>query len=100
MKTRNASFKMDMPERNIGREVLQGIGEIKAHKAGKTALRTHELADPIVKEIREAGARLAAKAGNDVHRFFENLRKAGRRYGKPLVQKPVPSDTPKTVPGP
>ena len=29
--------------------------------------------DPIVKEVREAGARLAAKAGHDVHRFFENF---------------------------
>jgi hypothetical protein len=47
--------------------------------------------DPIVKEVREAGAKLAAKAGNDVHRFFQNLRKSQKRYAKPLVRKPVPS---------
>ena len=41
--------------------------------------------NPIVKEIREAGAKLAAKAGNDLHRFFENLWKAERGYRKPLV---------------
>jgi len=55
--------------------------------------------DPIVKEIREAGAKLAAKAGNDLHRFFENLRKAERGYGKPLVREPVPGYAPKPVPG-
>jgi hypothetical protein len=45
--------------------------------------------DPIVKEVREAGAKLAAEAGNDVHRFFEKLRQAERTYGKPLIREPV-----------
>ena len=45
--------------------------------------------DPIVAEVRKAGAKLAAKAGNDLHRFFENLRKAERRYKKPLVREAV-----------
>jgi len=45
--------------------------------------------DPIVKEVREAGAKLAAEAGNDIHRFFENLRRVEKKYGKPLVCKPV-----------
>lgn len=44
--------------------------------------------DPIVKEVREAGANLAAKAGYDVHRFFENLREAEKNYGKPLISEP------------
>ncbi|MBI5528102.1 MAG: hypothetical protein HY897_17360 [Deltaproteobacteria bacterium] len=45
-------------------------------------------ADPIVKEVREAGAKLAAEAGYDVHRFFEILRRAETTYGKPLVREP------------
>jgi len=47
--------------------------------------------DPIVREVREAGARLAAEAGNDMHRFFERLRAAEASYGKKLVREPVPS---------
>jgi hypothetical protein len=43
--------------------------------------------DPIVKEVREAGAKLAAEAGYDVHRFFERLRQAEKKYGKPLVKE-------------
>jgi hypothetical protein len=45
--------------------------------------------DPIVKEVREAGAKLAAEAGYDVHRFFENLRKIEKKCDKPLVREPV-----------
>jgi hypothetical protein len=45
--------------------------------------------DPIVKEVREAGAKMAAEAGNDVHRFFANLRRVEKKYGKPLVRKPA-----------
>ena len=47
--------------------------------------------DPIVKEVREAGAKLAADAGHDIHRFFENLREAEKAYGKRLVREPVTS---------
>jgi hypothetical protein len=35
-----------MSERDIGREILEGIREIKAHKAGKIDLRTRELREP------------------------------------------------------
>jgi hypothetical protein len=45
--------------------------------------------DPIVEEIREAGARLAAEAGYDVHRSFENLREIEKKCDIPLVRKPV-----------
>lgn len=45
--------------------------------------------DPIVKEVREAGAKLAAEAGYDVHQFFENLREDERKYDRPLVREPV-----------
>ena len=48
------------------------------------------LSDPIVQEVREAGEMLAREAGNNVHRYFEMLREAQSRYGKPLVRKPVP----------
>jgi len=45
--------------------------------------------DPIVKQVREAGAKLAAEAGYDVHRFFKNLREVEKKCDKPLVRKPV-----------
>ncbi len=35
-----------MTERNIGLEILEGIKEIKAHKAGKIKLKTRELKEP------------------------------------------------------
>jgi hypothetical protein len=45
--------------------------------------------DPIVKEVREAGAKLAAEAEYDVHRFFERLREDEKKYDKPPVREPV-----------
>ena len=35
-----------MSERDIGQEILEGIQEIKAHKAGRIDLRTRELKEP------------------------------------------------------
>ena len=35
-----------MSERDIGQEILQGIQEIKAYKAGNVDLRTRELKEP------------------------------------------------------
>ncbi len=35
-----------MSERDIGLEILEGLQEIKAYKAGKIDLRTRELKDP------------------------------------------------------
>jgi len=35
-----------MSERDIGKEILEGIREIKAHKAGQKTLRTHKLNPP------------------------------------------------------
>lgn len=43
--------------------------------------------DPIVKEVRQAGAKLAEKANNDIHEFFENLRKSERNYPDKIVKK-------------
>jgi putative transcriptional regulator len=35
-----------MSDRDIGMEILEGVREIKAHKASKLALRTRELKEP------------------------------------------------------
>ena len=35
-----------MSERDIGQEILEGIREVKAYKAGKIDLRTRELKEP------------------------------------------------------
>ena len=35
-----------MSKRDIGQEILEGIQEIKAHKAGGKELRTHTLKEP------------------------------------------------------
>lgn len=35
-----------MTNRKIGKEILEGIQEIKAHKAGKAKLRARELKEP------------------------------------------------------
>ncbi len=45
--------------------------------------------DPIVSEVRKAGAELAGEAGNDTHRFFENLRATQKKYKSRLVGKEV-----------
>ncbi|NEV62022.1 helix-turn-helix domain-containing protein [Thiorhodococcus minor] len=40
-------------ERDIGREILAGIREIKAHQRGEVELRTHEVSEPDARAIRE-----------------------------------------------
>jgi len=43
-----------MSERDIGREILEGIREIKAYRAGEIDLKTRELRDPSsAREIRQ-----------------------------------------------
>jgi putative transcriptional regulator len=43
-----------MSERDIGNEILEGLREIKAYKAGNVDLRTRELSEPSsAKEIRQ-----------------------------------------------
>lgn len=43
-----------MSERDIGNEILEGIQEIKAYKAGQLELRTRELSEPSTpQEIRK-----------------------------------------------
>ena len=43
--------------------------------------------DPIVKEVREAGAILVKKANYDVHIFFDRLRETQKKYIDRLVNK-------------
>ena len=43
--------------------------------------------DPIVKEVREAGALLAKESNYDVQKFFEKLRKSQEKYINRLVKK-------------
>jgi putative transcriptional regulator len=51
-----------MPERNIGEEILQGIREIKAYKAGKIVLRTHKLKRPAAPQRIRASLKLSQSA--------------------------------------
>ncbi len=43
--------------------------------------------DPIVKEVRDAGALLAKKSNYDIQKFFNNLRKSQEKYINRLVNK-------------
>ncbi len=51
-----------MSERNIGDEILEGIREIKAYKAGKGTLRTHKLKRPASPQRIRARLRLSQAA--------------------------------------
>ena len=43
--------------------------------------------DPIVEETRARGRQLSGAAGNDMHAYFENLRRAQERYGTRVVDR-------------
>ena len=49
-------------ERNIGEEILEGIREIKAHKAGTKALRTYTLQEPSAPQAIRAKLQLSQAA--------------------------------------
>lgn len=51
-----------MPERNIGQEILDGIREIKDHKAGLKTLRTHKPAPPSAPQDIRANLQLSQAA--------------------------------------
>jgi putative transcriptional regulator len=51
-----------MSKRNIGQEILDGIQEIKEHKAGKKALRTRTITQPAPPQIIRARLRLSQSA--------------------------------------
>ena len=51
-----------MAERDIGQEILDGIREIKAHKAGKGNLRTHHLKEPAPPQVIRQRLKLSQAA--------------------------------------
>jgi putative transcriptional regulator len=51
-----------MSKRDIGQEVLEGIREIKAYKAGEKKLRTHALKEPAPPQVIRAKLKLSQSA--------------------------------------
>ncbi len=51
-----------MTKRDIGQEILEGLREIKAHKAGGKRLRTHTLKAPASPRIIRARLKLSQAA--------------------------------------
>jgi len=49
-------------KRNIGQEILDGLREIKAYKAGQLPLRTHELKPPAAPQAIRAQLKLSQVA--------------------------------------
>ncbi|MCX5969996.1 MAG: helix-turn-helix domain-containing protein [Coprothermobacterota bacterium] len=51
-----------MSKRDIGQEILEGIREIRAHKVGEKALRTHTLRKPAPPQMIRANLKLSQSA--------------------------------------
>ncbi len=51
-----------MTDRDIGAEILNGIREIKAHKAGQIVLKTRELKEPASPQTIRAQLKLSQSA--------------------------------------
>jgi len=51
-----------MSKRDIGKEILEGIQEIKAHKAGEKTLRTHTLKEPAPPQVIRGRLKLSQSA--------------------------------------
>jgi len=51
-----------MAERDIGMEILEGIRETKAHKAGKITLRTRQLSEPSAPQVIRKNLNLSQSA--------------------------------------
>ncbi len=51
-----------MSDRDIGQEILDGIREIKAYKAGQGSLRTHKLKEPAPPQVIRARLNLSQAA--------------------------------------
>jgi putative transcriptional regulator len=51
-----------MSKRDIGQEVLEGIRDIKAYKAGKKTLRVHSLKNPAPPKVIRAKLKLSQSA--------------------------------------
>ncbi len=51
-----------MSNRDIGQEILEGLKEIKAHKAGEKLLRVHSLKEPAPPKIIRSKLKLSQSA--------------------------------------
>ena len=51
-----------MSKRDSGQEILEGIRDIKAYKAGEKALRTHTLKEPASPQVIRANLKLSQAA--------------------------------------
>jgi putative transcriptional regulator len=51
-----------MSKRDIGQEILEGIRDIKAYKAGKTGLRVHTLKAPAAPKVIRKRLKLSQSA--------------------------------------
>jgi putative transcriptional regulator len=51
-----------MAKRDIGQEILDGIREVKAYKAGKKVLRVHSLKEPSPPKVIRARLKLSQSA--------------------------------------
>jgi len=51
-----------MTKRDIGQEILEGIREVKAHKAGKKTLHMHILKEPAAPQIIRSKLKLSQSA--------------------------------------
>ena len=51
-----------MSKRDIGQEILDGIREVKAYKAGKKVLRAHSLKEPSPPKVIRAKLKLSQSA--------------------------------------
>jgi putative transcriptional regulator len=51
-----------MSKRDIGQEILEGIREVKAHKAGKKSLRVHTLKEPAAPQVIRSNLKLSQSA--------------------------------------
>lgn len=51
-----------MFKRDVGQEILEGIRDVKAHKAGKITLRTHNLKEPAPPQVIRSKLHLSQAA--------------------------------------
>jgi putative transcriptional regulator len=54
--------KLKMSKRDIGQEILDGILEVKSHKAGEKILRTQPLTEPAPPQVIRAKLKLSQSA--------------------------------------
>jgi putative transcriptional regulator len=82
-----------MSERNIGREILEGIKEIKKHKSGEVQLKTATLSEPsssqeIRRKLRLSQSAFAVLMGVSVRTIqdWEQGRRAPKGPAKSLLR--------------